>query len=181
VYEEVREERDVVDLPLTVRRYSARAGNEAHGESLEQMLVNVPFSQFIYPRALDVIRYLRSLGTVGILSDGDEEYQPRKIERSGLGAAVDNQVLIFIHKEDHLDEVMALWPAEHYVLVDDKARILYAVARLIGEKVTTVHVRQGHYGREPWPSGFRPDIDVERIGNLLAVGAESFAAHLGGT
>jgi FMN phosphatase YigB (HAD superfamily) len=180
VYEEVREERDVVDLPLTVRRYAARAGNEAHGESLEHMLVNVPFSQFIYPRALDVIRYLRSLGTVGILSDGDEEYQPRKIERSGLGTAVDHQVLIYVHKEDHLDEVMARWPAEHYVLVDDKARILYAVARLIGDKVTTVHVRQGHYGREPWPSGFRPDIDVERIGNLLAVGAESFAGRRGG-
>ncbi len=177
LYEEVRQERDVVDLPLTVRRYAARAGNAAHGPALEQMLETVSFSDFLYPHTLDVVRHLRDLGTVGILSDGDEEYQPRKIEGSGLGAAVDGQVLIYIHKEDHLDAVMARWPAEHYVLVDDKSRILDTVARLLGDKITTVHVRQGHYGREPWPPGFQPDIDVASIGDLLTIGAESFAGR----
>src|SRR5262249_5074473 len=96
LYEEVREERDVGDLPLTVRRYAARAGNADHGAALEHMLESVPFSTFLYPHSLEVIHHLRTLGTVGILSDGDEEYQPRKIERSGLGAAVDHQMLIYV-------------------------------------------------------------------------------------
>ena len=177
LYEEVRAELDVVDLPLTVRRYVAKSGNAAQGAALEHMLETIPFSTFLYPKALDVIRHLRMLGRVCILSDGDEVFQRRKIERSGLAAAVDHQVLIYTHKEEHLAEVTERWPAERYVLVDDKARILEAIARQLGDKVTTVHVRQGHYGREPLPPGFQPDISVAKIGDLLTFGADAFLGH----
>ena len=112
---------------------------------------------------------LRRLGTTVILTDGDVVFQPRKIERSGLGAAVDGRILVYIHKERELDDVAARYPAEHYVLVDDKLRILAAVKQAWGPRVTTIFPRQGHYAADPEILASHPpaDLSVGRIGDLL--------------
>ncbi len=116
-----------------------------------------------------MLKRLRSLGPTVILSDGDVVFQPRKVERAGLSAAVDGRVLIYIHKEEALDDVERRYPAEHYVLVDDKPRILAAVKHFWGERVTTVLPRQGIYAHDPQVVGaFQPaDVTIERIGDLL--------------
>ena len=174
LYEEVRHQRDVVDLPLTVERYVVRSNDATAGTRLRQVLDTIPFPDFVYPHALETLQRLKTLGATTILSDGDSVFQARKIERSGLAAAVDNHVLIYIHKEDHLDEVATAQPADHSVIVDDKARILANVKRILGERVTTVHVLQGHYAHQEVPGGFTPDIEVQGIGDLRALDAARF-------
>ena len=140
LYEDVRHERDVVDLPLTVQRYAAETGRKEQAAIIDQILGSLPFPRFLYPHALDTLRHLATLGTVSILSDGDQVFQRRKIERSGLAAAVAGRVRIYTHKQDHLDEVVLRQPGEQTVLIDDKARILDDVKRILGPQVTTVHV-----------------------------------------
>ena len=173
LYEDVRHERDVVDLPLTAQRYAAETGRADQAEDIDQILDRLPFARFLYPHALDTLRHLATLGTVSILSDGDHVFQRRKIERSGLAAAV-GRVRIYTHKEDHLDEVVLRQPGEQAVLIDDKARILDDVKRILGTRVTAVHVLQGHYAREPVPAGFHADLTVQAIGDLRTVPAERF-------
>lgn len=177
LYEAVRREGDVVDLPLTAQRYAATAQDAAGTMAItavERILATVPFARFLYPHALDTLRYLGGLGAVGILSDGDQVFQRQKIERSGLAAAVNGCVLIYKHKEQHLDEVATCQPSEHAVLIDDKARILQEVKAILGRGVTTVHVQQGHYAREPLPAGFQPDISLASIGDVPTVPAARF-------
>jgi hypothetical protein len=115
-----------------------------------------------------VIERLNGFGQAVILTDGDVVFQPRKIERSGLFDAVEGRVLIYIHKEQELDDVERRYPAEHYVLVDDKLRILSAVKKAWGSRLTTVFPRQGHYARDPKILAENPpaDITIERIGDL---------------
>jgi FMN phosphatase YigB (HAD superfamily) len=174
LYEEVRREQDVVDLPLTAQRYGEDAGDPAKTATITQLLETIPFRRFLYPHSLETLHYLDTLGTVGILSDGDQVFQFQKIERSGLADAVDGCVLIYKHKEQHLDEVAKCQPSDHAVLIDDKARILHDVKTILGPRVTTVHVQQGHYAREPLPPGFTPDVSVPAIGDLRALPAARF-------
>jgi FMN phosphatase YigB (HAD superfamily) len=174
VYEDVRHERDVVDLPLTTQRYAAAAGRPDQAESIAHILDSLPFERFLYPHVLEVLRHLATLGMVSILSDGDEVFQRHKIERSGLAAAVGGRVRIYTHKEEHLDEVVRRGPGEQTVLIDDKARILDDVKRILGTGVTTVHVLQGHYAREPLPPGFHADITVRAIDDLRTFPADRF-------
>ena len=174
LYEDVRHERDVVDLPLTAQRYGAETGRADQAEDIDQILDRLPFARFLYPHALDTLRHLATLGTVSILSDGDQVFQRRKIERSGLAAAVAGRVRIYMHKEEHLDEVVPRQPDEQTVLIEDKARILDDVKRILGPRVTTVHVLQGHYAREPAPTGFHADLTVQAIGDLRTVPAARF-------
>ncbi len=174
LYEEVRHEQDVVDLPLTARRYGEDVGDPATTTAITDLLETIPFARFLYPHTLETLRYLDTLGTVGILSDGDQVFQRQKIERSGLAEAVDGCVLIYKHKEQHLDEVAKCQPSDHAVLIDDKARILHDVKTILGSRVTTVHVQQGHYAREPLPDGFMPDVSVPAIGDLRALPAARF-------
>ena len=105
-----------------------------------------------------------------ILSDGDAVFQPRKIERSGLYEAVERNVLIYIHKEQELDDVARLYPADHYVMIDDKLRILSTVKKIWGERVTTVFPKQGHYAFDPDILAECPPADIElaKIGDLVA-------------
>ncbi|HKC76458.1 MAG TPA: HAD family hydrolase [Chloroflexota bacterium] len=173
LYEDVRHERDVVDLPLTAQRYAAETGRADQAEDIDQILDRLPFARFLYPHALDTLRHLATLGTVSILSDGDHVFQRRKIERSGLAAAV-GRVRIYTHKEDHLDEVVPRQPGQQTVLIEDKARILDDVKRILGPRVTTVQVLQGHYAHEPVPAGFHADLTVQAIGDLRTVPAERF-------
>jgi len=132
-------------------------------------LINYPFANRLFPNSLDVLDHCKAWGPVVILSDGDVVFQPRKVERSGLFEAVEKNVLIYVHKELELDDVERRYPAEHYVLVDDKLRILTAVKEVWGSRVTTVFPRQGHYALDPQVLADYPpaDVSIERIGDLL--------------
>ena len=131
-------------------------------------LVDYPFANRLYPGSLDGLERFRSWGPTVILSDGDVVFQPRKVQRSGLAEAVDG-VLIYVHKERELEDVERRYPAEHYVLVDDKLRVLTAVKRAWGVRVTTVFPRQGHYAHDPALLAKHPqaDLTIERISDLL--------------
>jgi FMN phosphatase YigB (HAD superfamily) len=149
-----------------LQRYRVEHLKDVHLMSMSSYLVDYPFADRLYSGALDVIERLRTLGPTVILSDGDVVFQPRKVERSGIWEAVDGNVLIYIHKEEELDDVARRYPAQHYVLIDDKPRILAAVKEAWGDRVTTVFPRQGQYARDA--KSFRPaDVTVERIGDLL--------------
>lgn len=168
LYEEVRGEFGVVDYPETLRRFRRAFPEESRLADVDRAVLDVPFERYLYPRALDVIAQLWRLGEPAILSDGDRVYQPMKIERAGLLLAVRGNVLVYEHKEDHLAEVQRRFPAERYVHIDDKAALLARTKAGLGDRVTTVHVRQGHYAAEG-PNGAPPDIVVERIADLLAI------------
>ena len=141
-------------------------------------LVDYPFTNRLYPGALDVIRRLKRWGRVAILSDGDAVFQPRKVEGSGLWKALDGHVLIFIHKEKELACVERLYPAEHYVMVDDKLRILEAIKDKWKDRVTTVFPRQGHYAKDKKAlAEYRPaDISIRHIADLLKFERDVFLA-----
>jgi FMN phosphatase YigB (HAD superfamily) len=149
-----------------LQRYRAEHPQDVHLISMSSYLVDYPFANRLYPGALDVLERLRAWGSTVILSDGDVVFQPRKVQRSGIWEAVDGHVLIYIHKEEMLKDVERRYPAEHYVLVDDKPRILAAVKDAWGDRVTTIFPRQGQYARDA--KAYRPaDLTVERIGDLL--------------
>jgi FMN phosphatase YigB (HAD superfamily) len=149
-----------------LQRYRAEHPQDVHLISMSSYLVDYPFANRLYPGALDVLEQLRAWGATVILSDGDVVFQPRKVQRSGIWEAVDGHVLIYIHKEEMLEDVERRYPAQHYVLVDDKPRILAAVKDAWGDRVTTIFPRQGQYARDA--KAYRPaDLTVERIGDLL--------------
>jgi FMN phosphatase YigB (HAD superfamily) len=137
--------------------------------AMSSYLMDYPFAERVYPNALEVLERLRSLAPTVILSDGDVVFQPRKVERAGLAKVADGDVLIYIHKEEALEDVERRFPAEHYVLVDDKLRILDAVKQVWGKRVTTVLPRQGQYAHDAKVLSALPpaDITIERIGDLL--------------
>ena len=134
-------------------------------------LADYPFADRLYPGALDVVRHVSNWGPTVILSDGDAAFQPRKIERSGLWQAFADNVLIYVHKEQALDDVERLYPARHYVMIDDKLRILEALKAQWGDRVTTVFPRQGHYASDPQELRTRrpADIAINAIGDLLSL------------
>jgi len=152
-----------------LQRFRVEHPREPHLLSMSSFLVDYPFANRLYPGSLDVLERFRSWGSTVILSDGDVVFQPRKVERSGIFEAVGGHVLIYIHKEEALDDVERRYPAEHYVLVDDKVRILDAVKKIWGDRVTTIFPRQGQYAHDAKSiAGYRPaDLTVERIGELL--------------
>jgi FMN phosphatase YigB (HAD superfamily) len=168
LYEEVRQEESVVNFPETLRRFRRAFPDEPHAEDVDRAVLSVPFERYVYPRAIEVIAWLWTLGDVAILSDGDRVFQPAKIARAGLLLATRGNVLVYEHKEDHLAEVQRRFPARHYAHVDDRASLLVRTKSGLGSRATTIHVRQGHYASEP-ASGPPPDIAVERIADLLAL------------
>jgi FMN phosphatase YigB (HAD superfamily) len=169
IFEQLRVELGYADYLGALQRYRLEHAHEPRLLLMSSYLVDYPFADRLYPRALDVVRRARAWGTPVILSDGDVVFQPRKIERSGLRDAVDGRVLIYVHKEQELADVERRFPAAHYVLVDDKLRILTAIKAAWGPRVTTVFPRQGHYATDPQASRTYPaaDIAIERIGDLL--------------
>jgi FMN phosphatase YigB (HAD superfamily) len=149
-----------------LQRYRVEHPRDLHLMSMSSYLVDYPFANRLYPGALDVLERLRGWGPTVILTDGDVVFQPRKVERSGIAEAVDGHVLIYIHKEEALDDVERRYPAQHYVLVDDKPRILAAVKEAWGDRVTTIFPRQGQYARDA--KAYRPaDLTIEHIGDLV--------------
>ncbi|HEY8825856.1 MAG TPA: HAD family hydrolase [Candidatus Limnocylindria bacterium] len=173
LYEEVRNEESVVNFPETLRRFRRAFPDEPHTEDVDREVLSVPFERYLYPRALDVIARLWSLGDVAILSDGDRVFQPAKIARAGLLLATRGNVLVYEHKEDHLTEVQRRFQGRHYAHVDDRPSLLARTKRGLGEKATTIHVRQGHYTTES-PAGPAPDVAVDRIGDLLTLDPSRF-------
>jgi hypothetical protein len=175
LYEQVRRETDTVDYPTTLQRL-AQAGYPAQSERLRAFLEGYDFAGGLYPQTRETLRYLRTLGRCVILSDGDPVFQPYKISRAGLGDIVDG-VLIYVHKEQHLDEIAALYPGDHRVMVDDKARLLAAFKERWGEAVTTVFVRQGHYAAEALATGLPPvDLQIGTIGEAQTISADVYRA-----
>jgi FMN phosphatase YigB (HAD superfamily) len=168
IFEELRKELGYADYLGALQRYRIEHPRELYVLQISLFLLHYPFAGRLYPGALDAIRALRTRGRTAILSDGDVVFQPRKIERSGLWGAVDGEVLVYIHKEQMLDDVERRYPARRYVMVDDKLRILAAMKSVWGERLTTVFVRQGHYAHEAEHlAGFPPaDVTVECIGDL---------------
>jgi FMN phosphatase YigB (HAD superfamily) len=152
-----------------LQRYRVEHPQDIHLLSMSSFLVDYPFANRLYPGSMDVLEQFRAWGQTVILSDGDVVFQPRKVERSGIFEAVGGHVLIYIHKEKSLDDVERRYPAEHYVLVDDKPRILAAIKKIWGDRVTTVFPRQGQYAHDAKVVAACPpaDLTVERIGNLL--------------
>jgi FMN phosphatase YigB (HAD superfamily) len=152
-----------------LQRYRVEHPQDMQLLSMSSFLVDYPFANRLYPGSLDVLERLRKWGQTVLLTDGDVVFQPRKVERSGLWEAVNSHVLIYIHKELSLDDVEARYPALHYVLVDDKPRILAAVKEAWGVRVTTVFPRQGQYAHDAkaLASFAEPDVTVDRIGDLL--------------
>jgi len=153
-----------------LQRYRMEHPEDLRVLSMSSLFVDYPFGDRLYPSALDVLERLRTWGRTVILSDGDAVFQPRKIERSGISEAVEGNVLIYIHKEEALDDVERRYPAQHYVLVDDKLRILSAVKKVWGERVTTVFPRQGQFAHDTNVLASYPEADltIERISDLLA-------------
>jgi FMN phosphatase YigB (HAD superfamily) len=176
IFEELRKEIGYADYLGALERYRLEALHEPKVLKVSCWLVDYPFAQRLYPEALDVVEHVRSWGVPVILSDGDAVFQPRKIECSGLWEAFKDRVLIYVHKEDMLKDVEKHYPAHHYVMVDDKLRLLAAIKKIWGKRVTTVFVKQGHYAKDPgvldrYPSA---DIQLDRIGNLLDYNQAAF-------
>ena len=177
-YEEVRILVGSVDLPLTFERFDERHPDPAVAAQLRAIIMDYPFASRVYPETMATIAHLKTLGLPAILSDGDSLYQPRKIEQSGLAEAVNYQAVIYTHKEEHIEEVMARWPARLYVVVDDKGRILSALKRGWPDRFVTVQVTQGHYAQSEAPETPPPDIAIGGIGALQYLTLADFRAHL---
>ena len=169
LFEQLREELGYADYLGALQRYRIERPRDPHLLLISLFLLHYPFADRLYPRALDVVARLRRVGPVVILSDGDVVFQPWKVERSGLWAAVNGEVRIYIHKEQMLDDVERRYPARRYVVVDDKVRVLAAIKAVWRERLTTVFVRQGHYATDVQLVALYPpaDISVDRIGALL--------------
>jgi FMN phosphatase YigB (HAD superfamily) len=169
IFEELRSELGYADYLGALQRYRLGAMNDPRLLRMSAFLVDYPFAERLYPRALAAIAHLRRWGPTVILSDGDVVFQPRKIQRSGLWDAVEARVLVYIHKEQMLDDVEKRYPARHYVMVDDKLRLLAAMKAIWRERLTTVFPRQGHYALDAREVSAHPpaDLAIERIGDLL--------------
>jgi FMN phosphatase YigB (HAD superfamily) len=169
IFEQLRAELGYADYLGALQRYRLDALHDPHVLVVSSYLVDYPFANRLYPGSLDVIDHLGQWGRTVILSDGDVVFQPRKVQRSGLWGAVEGRVLIYIHKEEMLEDVEELYPAKHYVMVDDKLRILAAMKRVLKERLTTVFPRQGHYALDPKTVAENPpaDVSVECISDLI--------------
>jgi len=169
VFEELRTELGYADYLGALQRYRIEYPRDPHLLTVSDFLAEYPFANRLFPNSLDAVDHVKQFGRPVILSDGDVVFQPRKIRRSGLFDAVDGDVLIYIHKEFELDEVLERYPADSYVLIDDKLRILTAVKKAWNTRVTTVFPRQGHYAADPKILASYPlaDITINRIGELV--------------
>jgi len=177
LFEELRRELGYADYLGALQRYRVEDPRDPQLLEVSLFLLEYPFAGRVFPHALDAISALGARGPVVIFSDGDVVFQPRKVDRSGLWAAVEGRVLIYIHKEEMLEDVESRFPARHYVVVDDKLRILAAIKKQWKDRVTTVFVRQGHYAHDPGATaGYPPaDIAIHRIADLTAALTRSAA------
>jgi FMN phosphatase YigB (HAD superfamily) len=169
IFEDLRHELGYADYLGALQRYRIEQPRDPQFQEISHFLIAYPFANRLYPGSIDALERMGTMGQTVILSDGDVVFQPRKIERSGIHEAVSGRVLIYIHKEQMLDEVEKRYPARHYVLVDDKVRILSAVKTVWGNRLTTVFPRQGHYALDAALVAAHPppDVSIEHIGDLV--------------
>jgi FMN phosphatase YigB (HAD superfamily) len=181
IFEALRAELGYADYLGALQRYRLGDMHDPRLLLMSSFLVDYPFADRLYPSAFDAIAHLRRFGLPVILSDGDVVFQPLKIQRSGLWDAVDGRVLIYIHKEQMLDDVRERYPARHYVMVDDKLRILAAMKEAWGDRLTTVFPRQGHYALDSRNLSAYPPaaLTVERIGDLVNFDRAAFLGDNG--
>jgi FMN phosphatase YigB (HAD superfamily) len=169
ILEQLRTELGYVDYLGALERYRLEALHRPEILRMSNWMIDYPFADRVYPGAMDAVRHVRQWGLPVVLSDGDAVFQPRKVERSGIWKEFDGRVLIYIHKEEELDDVERLYPARHYVLIDDKLRILTTAKKVWGDRVTTIFPKQGHYALDPAVLKQNPPADVElaAIGDLV--------------
>jgi FMN phosphatase YigB (HAD superfamily) len=181
IFEQLRKELGYADYLGALQRYRLERPRDPKLLAVSQFMINYPFANRLFPESLDAVAHAQRLGRAAILSDGDVVFQPRKIERSGLYEIFEGQVLIYIHKELELDDVESKHPATHYVMVDDKVRILAAIKKHWGARVVTVFPRQGHYALDATQVALypQPDITIERIGELQKYSLEEILAAAG--
>jgi FMN phosphatase YigB (HAD superfamily) len=179
IFEQLRSELGYADYLGALQRYRLEFPRDPSLLAVSRFLINYPFATRLYPDSLDAVEHVKQWGKAVILSDGDVVFQPLKVERSGISESVDGNVLIYIHKEKELEDVERRFPAAHYVLIDDKLRILTEIKKIWGARVTTVFPKQGHYALDPKIVAAYPaaDITIGRIGELLGYSAEAFAAN----
>jgi FMN phosphatase YigB (HAD superfamily) len=177
IYEQVRQEREVVDIPLSLQRFREEIPLSELDEQtflhVKSIFDNYPFFYALYPHTLETLRHLRTMGLTVIVSDGDQFFQSEKIYRSDLAETVEGRVLIYTHKQQHLEEILQKYPADHYAMIDDKPDILVDSKAIMGKRLTTVFVKQGHYAKQV-PDNFTPDISVLHIGDLRNFTKEQF-------
>lgn len=179
-FEQLRSELGYADYLGALQRYRIEYPRDPSLLTVSHFFVNYPFATRLYPDSFDAVEHVKPWGKPVVLSDGDVVFQPLKVERSGIFEEFNGNVLIYIHKEQELDDVERRFPADHYVLIDDKLRILSAVKNIWGAKVTTVFPKQGHYAHDPETLAYYPpaDISIERIGDLVKLGLSSFTAKV---
>lgn len=177
IYEEVRKEEEVVDIPRTLRELRALTSLSELDEQtylhVHSIFDNYPFFDALYPHTLDTLHHLRTLGLTVIVSDGDKFFQAEKIVESNLARVVEGRVLLYVHKQQHLDEIIQKYPADHYAIIDDKPQILVDTKDILRDRVTTVFVEQGKYAAAK-PANFAPDISVLHVGDLRTFDKEQF-------
>ena len=170
IFEDIRQELGYADYLGTLQRYRRERPHDPQLIGISAFLLNYAFEKRVFPNALNVLAHVKQWGQPVILTDGDVVFQPLKIQRSGLYDAVNGHVLIYVHKELEVEDMQARYPAEHYVFVDDKVRLLTALKAQLGDRITTVFPRQGHYAFaadvETYPV---PDFTIEHIGDLMTI------------
>jgi FMN phosphatase YigB (HAD superfamily) len=179
IFEELRAKLGYADYLGALQRYRLEYPHDLRVLTVSYFLINYPFANRLFPNSLDAIRHARKLGQAALLSDGDVVFQPRKVERSGLHEVIGGHVMIYVHKERELADVARRYPGRHYVLIDDKLRILAAVKKIWRSRVTTVFVRQGHYAHDPKILAACPpaDIAIERIDEFLGYDLARLGIH----
>ena len=178
LYEKTREESDVINIPLALKWLREQTPlselDELTYQHVHSLFDNYPFFNALYPHALETLRYLRTLGLTVILSDGDLYFQAEKIFNSDIAETVEGRVLLYTHKQEHLQEIMELYPVDHYVMIDDKPEILADSRLILGDKLTAVFVKQGKYAADTPPDNFTPEIVTQHIGDLRRYSSEQF-------
>lgn len=169
LFEQLRTELGYADYLGALQRYRGEYPRDPGILTVSRFLLNYPFADRLFPRALEVIAHVKKWGPAALLTDGDVVFQPHKVDRAGLSEMVAGKVFIYLHKEQELADVAERCPAEHYVLIEDKLRLLTAIKKSWDSRVTTVFVRQGHYALDPKNLAAYPaaDISLDRIGDLL--------------
>lgn len=178
LYEKARHEEGFVDIPLALKWLREQTPLSEMDEQtylrVHSLIDNYPFYEALYPHTLETLRYLETIGLPVIVSDGDLYYQVKKIVRSGLAEAVEGRVLIYTHKQEHLQEILQRYPADRHVMIDDRPDILTESKAILGDILTTVFVEQGKYAAGEKPPNFAPDIHVLHIGDLRNYSKEQF-------
>jgi FMN phosphatase YigB (HAD superfamily) len=180
IFGRLRDRLGLADYLGSLQEFRAGLDDRPELLAMSEFLLQYPFAERLFPRALEAIAHLATLGRPAVLSDGDIVFQPRKIQRSGIWDAVEGRVMIYLHKERVLDHMQVRYPAQHYVMVDDKPNLLAAMKSALGARLTTVFVRQGHYAFAPESKSVTPapDMVIEHIGDLVNHSSSDFQVRL---